>query len=277
MKTLLALALTLSIAVAEEVKLQAKWTAGDRHDVAEESLIDTKVKATVRGAYGDPSGIAKQSGKYKERKIREYAEEVLESSEAGTKVTRAYSNSLKEVLKPSGKKESSERTALFGRTVTIERAGASQKLTSELGPVEGDDAGDVVFVDQVYALLPRHSIAVGKGWDVDADALGRAIFHEGYNPSLMHVSGKAILRDVSGKEGERIAKIALDWDVKLDKMDKIPGIAYHLTGVAMFHVDRGRFLSLEANGPIEIDMSDGGNRLELEGKMSVSYRAKAAK
>ncbi|GEM_PF-2636283 len=277
MKTLLALALTLSIAAAEEVKLEAKWIAGDRHDVAEESKIETKVKATVRGAYGDPSGIAKQSGKYNERKIREYAEEVLESSETATKITRAYSNSLKEVLKPSGKKVSSERTALFGRTVTIVRAGASQQITSELGPVEGDDAGDVVFVDQVYALLPRHSIAVGKGWDVDPEALGRAIFHEGYNPAIMHVSGKAILRDVSGKEGERVAKIALDWDVKLDKMEKIPGITYHLTGVAMFHVDRGHFLSLEASGPIEMDMSEGGNRMELEGKMSVSYRAKAAK
>lgn len=277
MKTLLALALTVSIAAAEEVKLEAKWTTGDHHDVIEESLVDTKVKATVRGAYGDPSGIARQSGKYKERKIREYQEKVLESSEAGTKITRTYSNSLKEVLKPSGEKESTERTALCGRTVTIVRTGARQTLTTDLGPLEGDDAGDATFVDQVYALLPRHAVAVGKGWNVDPDALGRAIFQEGYNPAIMHVSAKALLKDVSGTEGDRVARIALDWDVKVDKMDKIPGIAYRLTGVALFHVDRGRFLSLEASGPIEIDFTEGGNRLEVEGKMEVSYRAKAAK
>lgn len=277
MKTLLALALTLSIAAAEEVKLEAKWTPGDRFDVGEESLIDTKSKATVRGAYGDPSQVARQTGKYKERKVREYSEEVQEAAETGTKVQREYTNSLKEILKPSGKKESSEKTALFGRKVTIERSGASQQVTSDLGPVEGDDASDATFVDQVYALLPKDAVAVGKAWDVDADALGKALFHEGYNTSLMHVSGKGVLRDVSGKAGDRVAKIALEWEVKLEKVDKIPGIAYHLTGVALFHVDRGRFLSLEASGPIELDMSDGGSRMELEGKMSLSYRAKPAK
>lgn len=277
MKILLALVLTASMVAAEEVTLEAKWTPGERCTVSEESLVDTKVKASVRGIDGDPSQMTRQSGKYKERKIREYEEEVLEASEAGTKIRRAYANSLKEVLKPSGKKESSERTALCGLTVTIARVGASQQVTSDLGPVEGDNASDATFVDQIYALLPDRPVAVGKGWEVSPEVLGRALFHEAYNPALMRVSGKAVLRDVSGKEGERVAKIALDWDVKLEKVDKIPGIAYRLTGIALFHVDRGRFLSLEASGPIEMDISEGGGRIELEGKMSLSYRAKPAK
>ncbi len=277
MKTLLALLLLAGVALAGEVKLEAKWTAADRSDVTEESLIDAKAKATVKGAWGDPTGKTSGTGKFIERKSREYAEEVVEVSEGHVKLTRTYSSSLKESLKPSGAKKTSERTALFGRVITIVREGAAQGVTSDLGEVTGDDAGDATFVDQIYALLPSGPVQVGKGWDVDPAALGHAIFHEGYNPALMHLKGKAVLRDVSGKEGDRVARIALDWSLKLDKVEKSPGIEYRLTGVATFHVDRGRFLALEVEGPISLDMSDGENRMELEGKMSLSYRGKPAK
>lgn len=277
MKTLLALLAVSAVALAGEVKLEAKWTAADRFDVTEESLIDAKAKATVRGIDGDPTAKTSGSGNFIERKSRQYAEEVVEASAGHVKLTRTYASSLKESLKPSGAKKTSERTALFGRVVTIVREGAAQKVTSDLGDVTGDDAGDATFVDQVYALLPPTAVEVGKAWDVDAAALGHAVFHEGYNPALMHLAGKAVLKDVSGKQGDRVARIALDWSLKLDKVDKVPGIEYHLTGVATFHVDRGRFLTLEAEGPISLDMSDGGNRVEFEGKMSLSYRGKPAK
>ncbi len=274
MRTCLCLLVAAASACSQEFALEPRWTPGDAILVEEETRLEAKAKATIQGVWGDPSGKTTRKERYLERKTRAYRQEVLEAEGDRLKIVREYSESTKELLKPSGKAETSEKTAIHGRKVTIHRNGKTQLVTSEQGLVLGDDVGDATFFDQVVALLPKEPVKIGATWDVDATALGEAIFHGQYNANLMSVKGKGKLVDVTGKEGDRVAKLALDWSVDVEHTKGNAGIEYRMTGTARFHVDKGRFLSLDAKGPVELLFTLLNDRLEMEGEFRVTYRAK---
>ncbi len=221
-----------------------------RHAVGEVHRVKTLKRTLYDVRYKGVHGVV--GGQELKEERREYREEVTEVRADGAVVMRRHYELATRIKKhPTAKEAETIKTILHGRdvVVTLQPSGnRSFVLVGGGADLEDDDRDDTA--EQIaYAALSGKPVAVGDEWDIDGAVLGKAVFGQGYTPSLFSTGGKAKFRAIKRVGGVECARVKLATKMRITQTETLPAVRLDLAGELLFDPAAGRVVRFELAGP----------------------------
>ncbi|MDQ7778585.1 MAG: hypothetical protein RDV41_02605 [Planctomycetota bacterium] len=261
-------------AAPREYTFERKFEKGDVLAVTEEQRTECQYRSEWCGLQGDPAATTAQTGKIIEVKCREYDQETMEVDGKTVSFERIYRKATRENLSPGGKEIKKENTSMHGKTFKIKISDDKFEQKCVNGVLMPDDAGDLKFSENLYALLPEITVKEGELWKVNEEKLGKGLFGPLYDPINFKASATGKVTGTTKHDGEECAKIAYVIEIRTEKSALVPGWKFNLQGEALFAMEKGLLLQVALKGPVEMDKDDG-KWVSLKAKGTTLYKYSA--
>lgn len=229
-------------------------------------------RKTLTEAKGDwrKSGGERTKGKEKTLEIveRDWTETVLGVKHGeGHLLQRTYASSTKGTAKSvstPGKPEKTDRTSLNGKTMFLRRAGISIGLQVKQGSLEGEEEGELKFLEQLYVIVPDGPVKQGSSWEPDGTKVAKTLFDGIWDETNFKSKAKCTYKGNDKIGGRPCAKIALALGIDVAQFGSIPEIHIEYVGNVFVSLDNGVILGYDLTGPLRMKGRSKENDAEVE-------------